>query len=181
MKIRTSFNLTARRIGWGPYMVPIRYTVEADDDAWPFTVSLEVGVTARGFEAREVRFVARKDQSLQGTDLRVPVAALIRASAISVAMQEKQHGRWGPLQSDEEIEQFYARFRQQDRKGGRAPITDERLDEVAEVYRQNERTTAPSKAVATALDISPSYARALVARARKAGKLAPAGKGRDDR
>ncbi len=175
MRIKIDASFPPRQpIRWGPYLLPKSYRASFDDPDRPFTVSIEVAVTASGFACREISFTARPGREpLQGSELRVPIAGMIRHSAPVVAMQEPsdQPGKWWPLWSDEAVAAFYAAFRSYERKGGREPITTARLREVARIYKANERSGAPSKAVATALDLSDSYARALVARAREASLL----------
>ncbi|HMF83881.1 MAG TPA: DUF6214 family protein, partial [Acidimicrobiia bacterium] len=58
-------------------------------------------------------------------------------------------------------------------------VTDERLRQVAEIYRAaNDRGERPTLAVAQALGYSREYASRLVMRARDAGHLGPAQKGK---
>jgi hypothetical protein len=67
-------------------------------------------------------------------------------------------------------------FRSRRRIGGR--VTDERLAEIARVYRENVATGKPSKAVAKRFNYSDSRARRLVAMARERDLLGPAERGR---
>jgi hypothetical protein len=168
-----------QQVKWGPYSLPRRYRASFDDPERPFTFEIDVTVSRSGFKCREVTFTARPGEALQGSELRVPIAGLIRHSAPVMAMHEAaaQPGKWVQVWEEEELEAFYAAFRSYERKGGREPITGTRLRDVARIYKANERSGAPSKAVATALDLSDSYARALVARARAAGVLPPPQKG----
>jgi hypothetical protein len=166
------------QVKWGPYSLPRRYRASFDEPERPYTFEIDVTVSRSGFECREVTFTARPGEALQGSELRVPIAGMIRHSAPVMAMREapEQPGKWVQVWGEEELEAFYAAFRSYERKGGREPITASRLREVARIYKANERSGAPSKAVAAALDLSDSYARALVARARAAGVLPPARK-----
>jgi hypothetical protein len=61
---------------------------------------------------------------------------------------------------------------------GRTVLTDERLQEIAEVYRQNVATGKPSKAVAERFNYKPASARRVVGEARRRGFLGPARLGR---
>jgi hypothetical protein len=168
-----------RQVNWGPFRLPSRYRARFDDPDWPFVAEVEVEVSKSGFAARSVTFTARPGGSLQGSELRLPISGMIRHSAPVMAMQELsgQPGKWQQLWTQEQVDGFYAHFRKHERAGGRAPITNERLREVAAIYKANERSGAPSKAVASALDLSQSYARNLVSQARRAGMLPPVKKG----
>jgi hypothetical protein len=169
----------AKPVRFGGFAVWSPYRATIDDPALPYFVEIVARVEQGRFVCEEL--VCRRrpgGPAVNAVDLRrLPIAGFIRHTAPFAAWKGKETPTKGvysgvPL-NEEDIERFYSSYRRTERRGGRQPTTDERLREVADIYRAALSTGRPSKTVAQVLHIDPAHARRLVGMARKRGFLKP--------
>ena len=173
--VQVSFNpAKSRLVRLGDFAVWDRYSVRINDQQFPFVVELDVVLEDGKPSCQAVHLERRPGEvPIKGGALRLPIAGFLRHTTPQVAMRavKGQKGAWAPIR-EEDVDAFYAAYRKTERKSRRDRITDERLAEVANIYRAAVNTgAAPVEQVRKTLDISRSHAGRLVMRARRAGYL----------
>ena len=169
--IEVRFNMGGRKVRLGGYVMPERYSVRINDQAYPYVAELEVVVEGGRVACESIRLLRREGgPPIQGATLRLPIAGILRHTAPVVALRvvNRDKGKWAPV-GEEDLEGFYETFRKQERRSGRRPITEDTLRRVAKAYRSALQTGAPVEAVRRSFDpeISRSHAGRLVMRARR--------------
>lgn len=151
-------------------LVPERVTIHyEDDDDLPYTVDLEVVVRAGRLVCETLTLHAIDDGPPVTTDAlrRVPVAGIVRAGLVGHV-----------LERDPDNPQSYTPFSPDADIAKHGP-TDEALRAAATIYRLAYALgDSPTKAVATALELTHSTAARWVATARERGFLASTTQGR---
>lgn len=164
-------------------LVPVRFTVTVDDDD-PMTPYITAIYEVRNGQpqCREIRIVSTDDgreiHAGDGRKLRIQdwMEDALAGTALSFGGVEPGGAtRWGhPVEADHAGSVRQVRLV---RRQGRRRVTDELLQEVAEVYRANiERN--PTEAVAARVGKSHRTAGLYIKQAREAGFLGAAIKGK---
>lgn len=174
---RVSNQIGGGFISWRPgFGLPLRWTTTLDRADFPYVVELDFATDeADGPQCRTICFKARSgDESISARRIRdIRVAECIQLAITSAAVRETR--RPGEVAYElggvGDISEQARLARPVDER-----TSDERLREVAEIYRAaNEETGKPTQAVYESLPFGYSYSTAarLVMEARRRGFLPP--------
>lgn len=168
------------RDGRTAYIPRFTFATDSGDHEPRLRVVMDVAVDDWG-RARCLELVVRPldDEPVTGERLRaIPLARLLRhASAESRSFVAHEGGGTFAPPTPAERDAIYRGEGRRPRRG--SPITDEHLEEVADVYRSAlERQEPPTQAVMDEWHVSRSAASRWVAAARERGFLGPAQHGR---
>jgi hypothetical protein len=180
----------AIRFGDAGFALWDRYTVKVDDPKIPYLLDLEVAVRqGRGPTCESMRCTQRPDGPTVSTEgiRRLPVAGILVSTALYAAVSVetfKSSARVSPVTAAEMRSPEFRAFERMlasgpRRRPGRRPTDDDRLEQVAEVYRAAVALgEPPTMAVHTKLSVSRSHAGRLVHQARGRGFLGKTRPGR---
>jgi hypothetical protein len=166
----------------GGFAVPRRFVAEGEH----VTLHVEVDPADKAPNVRAIEVRAPAGEVLTGESLRLPLHRLARRAMLGASRAYEPVEPGGPPvfrltgTPPERVQRLYeqeAQGARQPRRG--APVTDEQLRQVADLYRAAvERGDPPTRTIEDTMHVARSTASRWVARARERGLLGPATHGR---